>query len=158
MGHQGYTHFHQHRIRGPPRPCQRIPGGVTVEDVILLCQMINHVLWNPQMLRVHSEGLEGRAGMVPAFCREIGLNTAPCAQLQLLLPQPLEDGAGGHRDRDTICKPGSGWPPPVQHVVFIKNAQRSLQLSSAKHGVVACPQHPGKSQAGSPGCKAGAAA
>lgn len=66
-----------------------------------------------------------------------------CAQLQLPLPQPLLDGAGGHRDRDTICKPGSGQPPPVRHIVFIKNAQRSVQLSSAKHGVVACPQHPG---------------
>lgn len=81
MGHQGYTHFHQCRIRGPPRLCQRSPGGVTVEDRILLCQMINHFLWNPQMLRVHSKALEGRAVMVPAFCREFGLNTAPCAQL-----------------------------------------------------------------------------
>lgn len=143
MGHEGYTHFHQRRIRGPPRPCHGIPGGVTVEDRILLCQMINNFLWNPQMLRVHSKGLEGGAGVVRAFCREFGLNSAPCAQLQLPLPQPLLDGAGGHRDRDTICKPGSGRPPPVRHIVFIKNAQRSVQLSSAKHGVVACSQHPG---------------
>lgn len=107
IGPQGYTrHFHQCRARGPPSLCQGTHGGITVEDRILMYQVINHFLSPNAMCPQH--GWDGACILQGVWVEHCTLHSA-----QLLLQQPLQDGARGPRDRDR-CLEARQWGPHLQ--------------------------------------------
>lgn len=129
MGSQGYTrHFHQCRARGPPSLCQGTHGGITVEDRILMYQVINHFLSPNAMCPQH--GWDGACILQGVWVEHCTLHSA-----QLLLQQPLQDGP----QRQTgVWKPCSGGPTSSLTYSFHQNGWRPLaQLCQALRGYTA---------------------
>lgn len=152
MGHQGYTHFHQCRIKRTPKTLPKEPWWCH-------CRRQNTPVPNDKPLPVESpnaacpqqspggQGCDGACILQGVWVKHCTL--CPAVASAATAPARRCPRPSGQRH------PFVTW----QWAASSSPAQSSsLQLSSAKHSAVAYLQHPGKSQAGPPGCKAGAAA
>lgn len=132
IGPQGYTrHFHQCRARGPPSLCQGTHGGITVEDRILMYQVINHFLSPNAMCPQH--GWDGAC-----ILQGVWLNTAPSTQHSCCSSSPCKMGPEAPETETGVWKPGSGGPTSSLTYSFHQNGWRPLaQLCQALRGYTA---------------------